>query len=509
VDQINLGVQWDVSPDLQAALKTQQELAAKNPQSKDGKKLTPAQKRDAAFAQVAQAIETGDVEKVDDLLLENPKLVFNIGDYSAVYKALMENFDASVAKKLVERSLHMNTYSVYQHLLRKHQPSLLEYFVEMCTAEKSSHWLKTIYIQALKGFTSNISDQRRKEWREQRSMLEKLDPNAFLKSVAHENFFNIFTTYTSLPEQERKQLETLSEQDWKKSFAAWFESFEETQYRQNPQIGLKSFSNLLNFLRDFPNARIGWDGAVQGLKSQNQAYKDFIVQYFKPDEEFEASELARILKEFHTGFRSISFPFKHNEGASKLGLNSFEMQELGASDWGSGTFAANAGVAPPFKQMVRYMAPSFVHILVKTASPASLALLESQSGKDLYWECLQEPAVFKSWCTKASQDMINTVVRACPQMLQWNDKHNNSLAHHLVFLRMESSQVFGQLMARLNHNWLLQENDVGVSVKDLFKSFGATENMLNMLDKETIKRSMKDAGIKKTRRTDPAPKRRM
>lgn len=105
--------------------------------------------------------------------------------------------------------------------------------------------------------------------------------------------------------------------------------------------------------------------------------------------------------------------------------------------------------------------------------------------------------------------MINTVVRACPQLLEWTDNHNNSLAHYLVGLRKESSKTFGQLMARLNHNWLLHENDQGVSVKDLFKTYGASDDMLNTLDKEAIKRSVKDAGIKKTRRTDPSPKRRM
>lgn len=506
--EINLGMSWDVAPDLASALKADQERA--KPQTENGKKLTPAQKRDAAFVEVAQAIENGEFQKVDEVLAAHPKLTFNMGNCGVVYQSLIDNFDPNICKKLLARGLHLTSYSLYQHLLRGHRPSLLEHFVEMCVAEKSTHWLTTIHKQTLKGFTNNVSEQRRKELREYRVILERFDPNMLMGNLNQIEFFSVFTSYTSpLPHMECEQLKTLTAENWEKSFTAWFKDLEKTQMHQHSQIELKVFNNVLSFLNDFPTAHLGWDRAIQLLHTNNKLYKDFIAQYFKPSEDFENSDLSKILEEFHSGYRAISFPFKHNEGASKLGLTSFEMQELGASDWESRNLESYNGVAPPFEKMERYTAPSFVHILVKNASPASLALLESQTGKDLYWECLQEPAVFNSWCKKSSHEMINAVVRACPQMLEWKDQHNNSLAHYLVFLRMESSQAFGQLVARLNHNWLLQDNTRGVSVKDLFKSFGASENMLNLLDKEAIKRSMKDAGIKKTRRSAPATKRRM
>lgn len=508
MNTINLGMEWDPTADVEAAIKTEQERA-KNSQGENGKKLTPAQKRDAAFAEIAQAIEHSDWEKVDEILVEQPKLVFNIGAYSAVYQALIDNFNIPVAKKLIDRKLPMNTYSLYQHLGRKHNAALLDYFIERCIAEKETHWLQNLYLHTIKGFTANVSEQQRKELHEQRVVLEKINQQSLENSVMSDMFFRIFTTYTGLPDVEKKQLETLTSENWTKSFGTWFASFKDQRYRPSSKIGLKTFKNVLRFLNDMPLARAGWDLAVQNLRTQNQTYKDFIAQHFNPEEEYSDSQLAKTLITFNPRSRNAPFPFQKIDAQQKLGLTWFEMQELGAADWEYIKLETVGGVEPPFRSLPDYTPPSFVHIMVKTASPASLALLESDAGKKVYWECLQEPSVLKSWCAKASQDMINTVVRACPEILEWNDNHNNSMGHYLVFLRSESSQAFAQLIARLNHNWILQENDQGVSVKALLKGFGATDNTLNGLDKEAIKRSMKDAGIKKTRRTDPAPKRRM
>ena len=510
MSEINLGMQWNVAEDLDAALKTEQERLAKNPQQSEGRKLTPAQQRDATFKEIAQAIDESDFERVQELLASNPKLTFTVGDFGGVYQSLIKNFDIPTAKSFTARGLHLSLYYLYQHLAKSHNATLLEYFIERCEAEKSTNSLDNLYSHCLKGFTSNVSDQRRKELREQRKMLEQQNPNALTKALESESFFPIFTTYNSLlPEVERTQLQELSTENWNTVFTSWFKYFHVKHYRRNPQVGLKMFKNILGFLTDFPQANAGWNAALEFLRVQNQTHKDFVSRYFKTNEDFAQSELGTVLKKFQDGYRSTPFPFKHAKAQAYMGFTSFEMQELGAFDWECNGLTTVNGEKPPFEMMEMYTVPSFVHLMVKSASPASLALLESTQGKQLYVECLKEPAVLKSWCTNAHQDMINTVVRACPQLLEWNDAHNNSLAHYLVFLRSESSKTFGQLIARLNHNWLLQDNDKGISVKNLFKSFGASEDMLNSLDKEAIKRSVKDAGIKKTRRTAPAPKRRM
>lgn len=508
MNEINFGMPWNAELDLDAALKNEQERAAQSSHGENGKKLTPAQKRDAAFSAIAQAIEESDFQKAHELVDANPKLTFDVGNYGAVYSALMNNFDVPTAKKLIDHKLNVNLYYCYQHLMRTHSPSLLVYFVECCTTNNETHWLDSLYTQTLKGFAGNVAENRRRELREQRTMLEDLNAHMLEKNVAKKEFFEVFTTYNVLPEIEQKQIRTLSADIWQKSFTAWFESFNDRSYHRTTKLSIKTFKNVLKFLRDIPDATNGWNQAIQALNDKNQLYKNFILKYFKPNQRFEESELGQICKDFHTGYHKVELPFPRLD-AKKLGLTDFEMQQLGAADWADIDFDGRNDETPPFDKIEPYIPPSFVHILVKTASPASMALLESEVGTKAYWECLQEPAVFKSWCLKATQEMIIAVARACPQMLEWTDTHNNSVGHYLVFLRRESSQTFGQLVARLNHNWILQENDQGVSVKDLFKSFGATENTLNSMDKESIKRSMKDAGIKKTRHTNPAPKRRM
>ena len=511
---VNFGMEWDADPDLEAALKIEQERLDKNPQQKDGRKLTPAQIRDTTFASIAQAIDESDFELASEILTNNPKLTFGMGSFSLIQNSLLGNFNRPLAQKLAARGLPISGYEMFQQLEKRHDPEMLSYLIEQSTTRNNSGLVEGLFYNTLKGFTANISDLRRQELRDQRALLEAANPQLFVKSLEHERFFPVFLNYTTLPECERNKLASLSHADWSIPFSNWFKSFPNYTSHHTPTVGLKTLKNILGFLNDFPFAQSGWNSAVENLKIQNQEHKDFIAQYFKPHEAFEDSDLYKIVTKFqtplyHKYYRQVKAPYTNDVSTNQLGLSSFEMQELGASDWDLQDLAEKDGAIPPFEKVPQYVFPSFVHVLVKTASQASLALLQSEQGQRLYVEALQEPAVLKNWCQRATPEMINTVVRACPALLEWTDKHNNCLAHYLVVLRVENSKTFGQLMARLNHNWLLHENEQGVSVKGLFKHFGASEDMLNTLDKESIKRSVKDAGIKKTRRTDPAPKRRM
>lgn len=511
---IDLGMEWNVSPDLASALKTEQERLEKNPQQKDGRKLTPAQIRDATFAAIAKAIEESDFSLATEILNNHPKLTFELGAFGIIQTNLLENFNRPLAQALSQRGLTLNAYSVYQSLEKRNDPEMLSYFFEKCKQDKVEHLWDNLYHNALKGFTANMSDLRRQELRDQRSALENNDPQIWERSLESERFFPVFLTYTTLPAPERAKIESLGHADWSVPFALWFDSFPNHYYSNDYTVGLKTLKSVLAFLNDFPFAQKGWNTAVENLKRSNQLHKEIVAQYFQPHESFENSRLHSILNTFQKNRygnwrRAINAPFTNAPLRENLGLSSFEMQELGACDWDHLELEEKNGEAAPFDEFFAYKLPSFIHLLVNTASQASLALLESEQGKQLYVDCFDEKAVLKNWCMRATPEMINTVVRACPQLLEWTDTHNNSLAHYLVGLRSESSKTFGQLMARLNHNWLLHENDQGVSVKDLFKRFGASDDMLNTLDKEAIKRSVKDAGIKKTRRTDPAPKRRM
>lgn len=511
---VNFGVEWNAGPDLESALKIEQEKLDKNPQQKDGRKLTPAQIRDSTFAAIAKAIDESDFELASEILSNNPNLAFLMGSFSLIQNSLLENFNRPLAQKLNARGLSLNGYEMYQQLEKRHDPEMLAYLIEQCKTQDNAGLLEGLFYNTLKGFTATISDLRRQELRDQRGVLEDAYPDLFAKSLQHEKFFPVFLNYTTLPECERNKIFSLSQADWNTPFSNWFKSFPNYTSPHTPTVGLKTLKNILSFLNDFPFAQNGWNTAVENLKAKNQEHKDFIAKYFKTNETFENSELYKIIMEFqrpiyHNYYRDVKAPYSGNELIGKLGLTSFEMQQLGATDWDFQELTEKDGAAPPFEKIPEYVFPSFVHVLVKTASQASLALLQSEQGQRLYADALQEPAVLKNWCVRATPEMINTVVRACPTLLEWTDNHNNTLAHYLVVLRVESSKTFGQLMARLNHNWLLHENDQGVSLKDLFKHLGANEDMLNTLDKEAIKRSVKDAGIKKTRRTDPSPKRRM
>ena len=509
---INFGVDWDVVQDVNAALKTEQARLEKNPLQKEGKKLTPAQVRDATFAEIAQAITESNFQLAQEILANNPKLDFTVGAVAQVEDSLIENFNRPLAQMLNTRGLSLNGYALSEHLKERHDPEMLTHLIEQNKTNGTMEQLDYLYQSTLKGFTANLSELRRQELRAQRSMLEHADLQIFARAVNSDEFVTVFTNYTTLPDPERNQIASISHDNWSVLFYKWFDSFTGHYFSKGATLGLKTIKNVLNFLNDFPAAQNGWNTAVENLRTANQAHKDFIVQYFKPDERFKDTQLYQILNQFQAtthGFRySVYEPYSEDTLSKKMGITPFGLQELGASEWMTYDLQEVNGVTPPFMKTSIYKFPSFAHVLVQSASQASLALLESEAGQRAYALCLQEPAVLRNWCLRASPEMINTVVRSCPQLLEWRDSHNNCLAHYLVALRKESSKTFGQLMARLNHNWLLHENDQGVSVKDLFKNFGASENMLITLDKEAIKRSIKDAGVKKTR-TAPAPKRRM
>lgn len=513
---INFGVEWNAEADLEAALKMELERLEKNPMQKDGRKLTPAQIRDATFAALASAIGESDFQGALDILADTPKLQFELGAFGPVITSLMENFNLPLAQALSARGLKIDRYEMYTHLQKNHNQEMLTYFIEQCQLHDNTNLLEALFLDTLKGFTANVSDNRRQQLRDQRGMLEHVNPRFFVQSLESAQFFPVFLTYTKVPEVERAQLASLSATAWVIPFSNWFASFPNYGFRNGPTVGLKSLKSLLAFLNDFPQAQEGWNTAVENLKVANRTHKDFVARYFKTNEEFKDTQLYKTLAKFQAPmeycpnhYRAIVPPLEDPLLSQKMGLTSFELQELGATNWMAIDLEEKNGEAPPFEKMPRYVFPSFAHILVKTASQASLALLHSEQGQAAYVQILQEPAVLRNWCLRASVEMITAVVRACPQLTTWTDQHNNCLAHYLVAQRKENSKAFGQLVARLNHNWLLHENELGVSVKDLFKELGATTEMLNTLDNEAIKRSVKDAGVTKTRRTAPAPKRRM
>lgn len=505
---INLGVQWDAAADLSVLLETQQQRQAKRPQKDNsGPKVTPAQYRDNLFGELAEAITQSDLDRVKEILLDNPKLAFNIGATDQMHIALLKNFDRAIADTLKAREFKMGTYTVYQHLLQSHDPALLQYLIDDVKENNNPYYMVNLYANTFKGF-GQLPERRRLELRAQREMIDAADDTVAQKCMNNPQFRMVFTAYTSaLPASERATIQSLHNADWEKVFTAWLNDL--YKERNFHEITPRMFKSLLDFCNDFPFVQKGWDASMQKLATQNAEYRAFMDTYFDA-ETFSDSTLYKTVDEqqkanYAGRRREVEFVKFWNKNYAQLGWSDRDLARL-VPLWPSYYFKEN--VPLKFNEVPNYTPATFAHILVFAGSEASRALLESETGRSIYQECLKEKEVFGGWCKNASPDLIAAVLRACPSLREWIDDNKNTIAHYLVYLRQESTKTFGQMLARVNHNWLLEANDKGVSVKDLFKMCGAKMDTLNALDNESIKRAIKDAGIKKNR-VEHAPKRRM
>lgn len=507
----NFGVEWDAETSLTEAADQERERARLEAEKvRDGRRLTPTQKRDMAYNDMAEAVTEEDLPKIKELLAANPRLTFDVGALDKLRTALTTNFDPELMKMFSDRGLMLDRDEVRATLLKREDLHLLEYFVGTLNS-KNPHYNQQLHTETLRAFNPDLSDGRRSMFRKYRARIEQEQPGLFATTMANGYIApRVVGVYSSsLPQHEKDALGTLDHLDWTKLFTHMVSQM------GSSQLPAKYLTSLMDFLRDFPFAQSGWNKAVEQSRKDNAAFHAFVDTYIPDHGPFSETPFVRVVKRHHKkdmygGDSPLSPPELAGRATTMLNLSPREAVLLHADRFGHMNLQPNPE-PPPFTEFPRYVAPSIVHKFVATASPAVYALLNTDEGKALYTRCLEELPVFHRWCKAVPSELLTATVRACPQWKDWTDRHGNTLAHYLVSLRTESSKSFIQLLARLNHNWLLAENETGVSVKDLFEKYGASTDALATLDNESIKRSIKDAGLSKTKRdkTAPTPRRRM
>lgn len=507
----NFGVEWDAEIGLTEAAEQERERARLEAEKvRDGRRLTPTQKRDQAYNDLAEAVAEENIPKVKELLAAHPRLTFETGALANLRTALTANFDAELMKLFSDRGLVLDRNEVRTTLLKREDMDLLEYFVGTLNSQNPHH-NQQLHTDSLRAFNPELSDSRRAMFRKYRARIEQEQPELFATTMAKGYIApRVLGVYSSsLPQHEKDALNTLENLDWGNLFGDIISQM------GSSQLPAKYLTSLMEFLCDFPFAQKGWDEAIAKIKSDNTAFHAFVDHYIPDNVPFADTPFVRVIKRHHKkgmygGDGPLSPPELAGRATTMLNLSPREAVLLHADRFGHMNLQPNPE-PPPFTEFPRYVAPSIVHKFVATASPAVYALLNTDEGKALYTRCLEELPVFHRWCKAVPSELLTATVRACPQWKDWTDRHGNTLAHYLVSLRTESSKSFIQLLARLNHNWLLAENETGVSVKDLFEKYGASADALATLDNESIKRSIKDAGLSKTKRdkTAPALRRRM
>lgn len=517
MNNITFGVIWAATEDLQKAAEAEVEFAKNhNDKVKNGKKMTPAQHRDAIHKEIADAIVNGDAVEVKQLLSNNPTVSLNDGTYRIIHTALLKHFDAEIARDLSLRYCNLSPYDIKKELERYPNLALLQHLIQKSlkkSQDKMEGNLADLRDQSLRSFDPKLSMTRRDMLRTYRLEIEKAYPNAIPQAL-NSYIEGCFLRYQAdLSPEDIQSLNNISAKTWKKMFGKYFTDILERSSLPTAQ----NVQNIVQFTSDFPSARQGWNDAVQILSARNQAFTTTIETLWDDNVSYDHSALKKVLCTFGKstyGHGPYDVHPTHSRTTS-LRCALMGLSERAQLPWAK-VFPQNLVMVPerkgeknPLNVFEPYMPASFVHLLIETCAPAAMALLESEEGRARHFEALTDPQVLVGWCKNATPSTIAAVVKMCPQWKKWVDLQGNNLGHYLTTVRFESSKTFAQLITRVNHEWVLQSNAQGHTVKDIFKKNGATEDALNVLDNENIKRSLKSAGINKTKRDAPAPKRRM
>lgn len=507
---LNFGVEWDSTNSLKIASDKERERARLDAEKeRDGRKMTPAQRRDHTYAEIAEAAGEQNVQRVQQLLEENPKMDFQVGAIENLRNTVIENFDTSIATMLVDRGLALDYNLMANNLAKRENEDMFVFLLNKKSKNQEvPYGITTLGHACLKRFSSNISDSRRALYRTyHKRMVEKFPE--YWAEISNNPYVlrSLVIVFTpQLPNEEKQELAELHNGRWKDTFTDLM------KLGRHSGMNANVLQSVVDFCNEYSFAKVQWDDVVAQMPKKAQVFSDFMNTHWPEGVEFTDSSLYKTIRTFNRGYHYNSDktePPSCNQ-KKKLGLSDREVAVLRADRWTYLYLNEKDGQQPPFTELPEFAPANFVESMVSTGSSACFALLEDDQGLAAYKAALDKPAVFYRWCTQSSIDLLNATLKNIPSLKEWTDNHNNTIAHYFVALREEKSKIFVQMLARHNHNWFLQENDNGVNVKELFIDNKISNDTLAFLDKEAIKRSLKESGVSKPRRTkDEPPRRRM
>lgn len=506
---LNFGVEWDSSESLKIASDKERERARLDAEKeRDGKKMTPAQRRDHVYAELSEAAVEQNIQRVKELLDENPKMDFQIGELEHLRSNVIENFDTTIATLLAGRGLRLDYSAMANILAKRDNEEMLLFLFNHDPKAKIPHGVMTLGNLCLKRFSPNISDSRRALYRHYHKRIAEKFPDFWQTISDHASVLKgmviVFTP--ELPQEEKLLVTQLENGKWKEAFKQIM------PFTRYTSVNANVLQSVVDFCNEYSFAKTQWDDIVAQMPAASQVFYNFMDTYWPENVEFTGSELYKTIATFQSrGYHSLDkLEPPSLQQKNKLGLSDRDVMLLRADKWTYFNLQEKDGRKPPFNQVPEFAPANLVENMVATGAAACFALLEDPQGLSVYKKALENPAILYRWCTQSSTDLVNATLKNIPSLKEWTDAHNNTIAHYLVALRQEKSKTFVQMLARHNHNWFLQDNDTGVNVKALFVDNKISTDTLAFLDKEAIKRSLKEAGVAKPKRLkDEPPRRRM
>lgn len=504
----NFGVNWDAKDSVQLAFEEEeiqrQALAKKEAQ---GKKMTPTQKRDALYRQITQALQNDEPSQALDILKDNPKLVFDkkcdaLDDLS---KAVLDYFDIDLARDLLNKGFYFPHHPISSSLLKNKNDDLFDFVAHDMAAShnKTTRKNSQIILNSIQGRFIDVfmASTPQSKKRLLRHYIKKINPGY----CQDKNMFDFISPYSirsvflcydknSLPE-EKSLLEICPQGHIKESLKNIFTNM-------TVSITATQLKSIMLACEEIDAFSKGLDVFLNEIKNDYTLEKS-VDNYFEKGKPFEQTKAFDLLSNQHNKMFYQNKKLElQTDFDNVLGLDAH--QAVLSHGYFNPDYMWNAISASPAHKkgfsFPPYMPKNIVECLVSQASPAISALWKTSQGIDLFNQSILKPSVLISFIRKSTLDQINKALKLSSCFKDFKDDFGNNIAHYIVFARHEKTKSCVMMLSRHNHNWLTDVNDKGVGIKDLLERNKADVSVLTFVDKEAIRKSIKNDKEGKSRR---------
>lgn len=555
-----------ISPLWPSAAEDLAQLVQSNRPSKT--KQSPAQRRKALYEDLVSALTNGEHESVRELVESNPDVNLDEAGWEYLASTALKYFDFNSVRLLHEKGLPLNASFMHRTLQKDFDPRVFDYFCDSkhlyaASEEYFNTALLIMYQQALCGYA--IAQERlRAQYRHVREKVEgvfsdwatearkKMDLTDYNWREAVERLPFRYPTklgpsdvrfFNSLTEKELQHILTkVGEKD--KITAGELESLNRFICADPKRLEFwtRQENERHTARLTYKQQWVGWglegqyDWANTQLPKMLEDTKNTLSPDLKPNfvmvlnyrydhqnmsySYFEQSEEYSYYKN-HQRYEKIPCfcgpaPICHEQLDPLLGWDLLDAVMLTPDQT---CFELKLERHPDKKNLknlfesVTVPTPSLLHNMISTGAPAIGALLKNPHGAQVVNTLLTEDkALLILWCKKSALSAFADLVAALPQWKDWTDAHGNNLGHYIMASRVEQYYEISpntlSTLSKINPQWLLAENNQGLTVSQIAKTGNFKEDALNWLEKhalsQSVKSELKTSGIK-----PKAQKRRM
>lgn len=483
-------------------------------------RLTPAQRRNAIYTAVIEAIIEGDCDAVKRITAANPTVSFDEPGCESVCSALFGNFTPEIFDFLYSKDLPINP-SMYATLTENFSQQLYERFVK--NAQTDTHYTydaaaETIFNQALKNMLHPSNKVRVSSRLLRTAMLQDFPQLVaqIVKPFYSTNCWQVdllnklplFYPENFHPEDQLfiEQLHpdikamcirgiaarfddvTLSQLNSINRFFANHPSYAMLFDQQQTTAALEKTQNLSVLRSIIPVGAHTWSDTdmVSYLQSVQNQWRDDEVLVTTGHHHFTFGR--DVDHHLHRSNMFCTTP----ELDQKLGFDVYDRLYVFYIHTKI-TIAGYVDGHRNIKHQINQGDDDFFTKMIICGAPAATALLKTPQMLERVNTLLHTKHYMMKWVTKAPITAIQQLCKAYPHWKTWTDENGNNLAHYLCALRSTmhcDQKVIGHL-TRINPHWLIQPNNNGVNISQIVNTRFSSASLKAWVEQQTLNAELK------------------